>query len=351
MVTRGVSAWSNGENTHGGQRGYSALILLQLLCAAAACPSKSRSPATNHRTSEAQMSAPDTASSPDEAELSLQLSMDPRPVLRGFPMLVAATVHNGTRDSVFSNLPLLGGWMSGPTASELQLSGPDGFSKKLQTRDPSALGDAEGFALRPGEQRRFLLDLANSVLDPPAGMYTLRIDVQPGEHAPPLAASTRFELVEPNPEDWAVRQAWFRSTSPRPLGNWEEFLTRGWLTPSEPLSPAAERATAFHRFEHRVVYGPEPLALHDAGPLLGLEDHVAYPEFQLFHHELLLARGETSQAERVAEKIIERWPGLAPAVKDNERGRGRLTSARKAFGAESHRAKAPDGSLPYRPAR
>lgn len=104
---------------------------------------------------------------------------------------------------------------------------------------------------------------------------------------------------------------------------------------------------AFHRFVHYVAYSPKPLAAHDASALLKLQDHVAFPEFNVLQHELLLARGDAAGAAKLSERILDAWPGLDWKIERNERGRGFLQATRRSFGAESHRAKAPGAIVPY----
>lgn len=265
-------------------------------------------------------------------------------------MLVAMTLHNSTTDTQFGDLPSLReGLVSGPAASTLEFRGPQAFTARLTTLAPSDVGEAgDTFRLRPGEQRRFLVDMMLSVHDLPSGPFELRVTVEEDERSSPPSGTARFELVEPSDLDRTVRETWFHQVDGAPCLSWDDFLTR-WFTPApaQELSGTAGRAVAYARFVHYAAYGPKPIAAQDATELLALEGHVALAEFHLFQHEILVARGAQAAASKLKGKILDRWPGLAYEVDKNERGKGLLSSMRKRFGAGGARAQEPNSVPPY----
>ena len=233
--------------------------------------------------------------------------------------------------------------------STLEFRGPNGFMSRLKTLDPSEVQEeGDSFRLRPGEQRRFLVDMMLSVSDLPPGPFQLRVTVEEDERSFPPSGTVRFDLTEPNDTDRTTRETWFHQVDDSPFLTWDDFLV-AWFTPApaEGLSEAAARAVAYPRFVHYAAYGPKPIAAQDATHLLALDGHVALAEFHLFQLEILLAYGDAAAASKIKAQLLERWPGLAYEVDRNEHGKGLLSSMRKRFGAESARAKAPHRVAPY----
>lgn len=288
---------------------------------------------------------------PVRAENALQLRLEASsdPVIRGFPMLVAATFENRSVDRGFGNIPCLNeGFFVGPSTSTLRFRGHDGVVTRVDTLDPSAAGEAESFQLAPGEQRRFLVDMMLHVVDLPAGKYDVLLTVDEHERGDALASQFAFSLIEPSDTEAKLREAWFHPALGRALLTWDEFLSASF-TPvqSHDISEGAERSVAFYRFIHFAVHGPKVIAAQEVSALLQLRDRVEVAELTVLEHEVLTARGANDAASELKARIGERWPGLMESVQLNEQGRGFLSEMRRRSGAERRRAQR-DVPVPYR---
>ncbi len=266
--------------------------------------------------------------------------------LLGFPLLMAVTFDNTSSTTEFVSLPELDLFFSrGPLSIRLEPIA-DGV---LLTTVPSELElPTNEMGLKPGEQKRMLFDLSNLVMSLQPGQYRLTLTLHVAGYTQ-ASEPIVVEFVTPSTFD-AMEATRLRrlGQSPTDTGAWAPFLRRNWntVTVSGALTAAATQQLALHLFLHRAFYGPQGVAELETAPLKRMTGPVLAAEAAVLEFEILHARRDAVNRDKLYQSILKNWPGLRYRLEKILRGEGLLTSGRKWFGPEQEFIK-PPASYPY----
>ncbi len=285
------------------------------------------------------------AEASDEEMPAVVIEAAPRYLL-GFPMPVAVTWENHSKEAEFYAIPALS-LLTTQADVRVRFSpkqgGPPVEARFSRPEEPA------GLTLAPGHAARVLVDLSNLATRLPPGAYQLTLTLERG----PRSRSSNIvdvELIAPSEADAAEATRLRKlGRSPVDAGAWAPFLRDDWNTvaASPALGAEARRALALHLFLHHAVYGPEKVAAIDPAPLAAIVEPPLAAEVAALRYELLAARHDPG-AKSARDAMLKAYPGLAERAAAVDRGEGEIASLRKSVGAEKRHLKPPT-TLPYVP--
>ncbi|HYV46597.1 MAG TPA: hypothetical protein VFA20_17145 [Myxococcaceae bacterium] len=283
----------------------------------------------------------------DEDLPVLKLEAAPR-YLIGFPMVVALTYENRSKDAEFYHLPPMG-LLATRGAIRAQLE-PSGGGAPVIARFAPEEEEAQGLAVEAGKSVRGLADLSNAGTPLAPGAYRLTLVLTRGKKQR-TSNAVPVELVAPSEADAQEAARLRKMGSPRAdTGAWAPFLSNNWatVTVAAGLSAEARQRLALHLFLHRAAYGPDPVAKIDPSALAAVAtDPLLKPEAAVLRYELLAARRNPSAAAARAV-ALQASPGVAGRLAAVDQGDGEIASLRRSVGAERQHLK-PPATQPYVP--
>ncbi len=274
---------------------------------------------------------------------AITISLELFPIyIMDLPMMIAITIYNPNPKRTYYSLPKID-WFNVPPPVEFIMENQQGETFTLPVVSTlSREGAPTGFRLAPNQALTILYDLSTISYDIPEGDYTLTATYE-SMPAPSISSSTSFKLIGLEAKDKLLITQLLKSE------NWNSFLLSNNRSIHEKelreLNQDTVSGLSLHLFLHRAIYGPDNVADLDTSIFKDLAKGPLKGESSILQHEILLAR-QDSGANELAEKIIKQWPGLSWRIDENLKGYGRLSTLRKAVGAESLNLSSPDPA-PY----
>jgi len=266
--------------------------------------------------------------------------------LIGFPLIIAITIANDTKDHRFYQLP---------KADLIRASGPLGISlvgtlgANRYDRQPSAFDEgSSGMSLMPGEQKTLLLDVTNFGFPLAADTYAVTVNIRAANHDV-TSEPVRITLIAPPARDSAeaVRLRALGRPSPD-TGAWAPFLTNNWNTVrvSPELDPRAREQLSLHLFLHYALYGPHPIDKLGTDRLAEIRQASLAPEVEALSFEIRAPQLDEVRRKALFNETVKRWPGIRFRLERALEGEGWLHIYRDAVGAEADLPR--QGPPPYR---
>jgi len=282
-------------------------------------------------------------------ELTFCIDVPPRIVV-GAPFMVSLTVTNPRAERTYYTLAEISRF-GVPPPVELWVAREGSESKQVLPAQLKVRSEDEpsGMTLRPHESRQCLYDVSELWPNLDAGAWTLGGRYLSGSVPAAHARTCTFEVLEPTPDAAAALASLRARHESGDEPSWNAVLLANFReiedAELDALDEPSRAAIGLHLWMHCAVYGATGLAAIDPHGLDVFAADVQAGEVEALRHELLVARTDSGAAAQAAA-IIERWPGLAWRIEDNDTREGLLALLRRSVGAERSAPSVPS-PLPY----
>ncbi len=272
---------------------------------------------------------------PDQADpwfprIGQPIVQAPAIYVKGFPFLVAMTLHIEPTDGGINDLPC-------PYLSELAdavgLLVDDRTGRRwreiVPAPNPDASHNVAVFDLGPHQRRHLLLDLAALMEEGhglPDDSYTLTLVYCTGRDAPALAAPRGVTVRQPTAreQDELVEL----SAELDQAESWDAWMKLPADDPQRLTGPfRADDPLLYHRVVRYLQRGPRELRDADPAPIDLLPSHLM-AEATLLRVELARERGDQARVAQLADYLRDHFPGTSEELAAILAGDGPLAFVR-----------------------